>query len=868
MNMRSRILSSLIVATCTLGPAFASGVVIQLTDQKRAMWDGVSLDDAGGTVYASATANFGGTNPGFMPQLDSWTATTGVASVIASIPPGAWTCRDAVSDDGAWLAFLSRGNPTGGNPDGSVELFLMRTDGSTTHQLTITPVCGGSVRSYALSGSANRVVFEADIDPLGTNPSMLPQLFVIAADGTGLRQLTTSTSSSGFSVSLSDDGTKIAFSHRGDLLGGNPDLSWEIFSVLHDGTGLTQLTFTAGTSDTSGATLPRLAGNGSRLAFWSSETIAGLNPTQTARVWTIDWAGTNLRPITSVLYPSAEPSITDDGQYVTYASYDTAAGNSDLNREIWRIKFNGTEKSRLTNTSPPTACSDPEFAGGGSRIAFRADGTVGSLNPDGGPALFAMDSTGSALTLIIDGHEDVDRAPDLTPDGTRVVFDSTRDPFASNPLHRRQLFREQTDGTGLAQVTSLTDGDVWHPRVAADGQRIVFVSDANPTGENPAHRYELFVVGADGTGLTQLTPSSGSGLGAQTTPAISGDGSKIVFQSAGNYAGGNADGSPELFGVNPDGTGLIQLTWDDSSIYKLPRVDDSGTWAVFQSSSETLPPYVYRMKTDGTGLQQITSFSSEYPDISGLGDRIAFVSRADPLGTNADGSAEVFVWDVLTSTLRQSTSFASGDIARVRLSRDGAFVTFLGTSPVFEPNPDGLYAPYRVEVMTGAVERIGALGAALVAGSSRYGDFIAADDHGVRSVYSTDFDPVDANRDGSTELFLVDMIRIGLSEVSKPSPTVVRWDADPHAFRYDVVRGEIANLAIAGSTVDLGPVTCLANDLPALDTSAYPDGTDPAPGHVFFYVERGSEGLLVGPGSYGQGTGARERIAGAGGCGP
>jgi hypothetical protein len=76
----------------------------------------------------------------------------------------------------------------------------------------------------------------------------------------------------------------------------------------------------------------------------------------------------------------------------------------------------------------------------------------------------------------------------------------------------------------------------------------------------------------------------------------------------------------------------------------------------------------------------------------------------------------------------------------------------------------------------------------------------------------------------------------------------------------------VRNLALAGGTVDLGSVTCLANDRPGVDTTPYPDAADPIPGQVFFYVLRGSQGLADGPGSYGQGTGGRERVAGAGDC--
>jgi len=71
---------------------------------------------------------------------------------------------------------------------------------------------------------------------------------------------------------------------------------------------------------------------------------------------------------------------------------------------------------------------------------------------------------------------------------------------------------------------------------------------------------------------------------------------------------------------------------------------------------------------------------------------------------------------------------------------------------------------------------------------------------------------------------------------------------------------------VSGSSVDLGTVACVANDSPVNSTENSDDGATPAPGQVFFYVYRGSQGLSAGPGSYGQGSGGKERLASSGDC--
>ena len=121
------------------------------------------------------------------------------------------------------------------------------------------------------------------------------------------------------------------------------------------------------------------------------------------------------------------------------------------------------------------------------------------------------------------------------------------------------------------------------------------------------------------------------------------------------------------------------------------------------------------------------------------------------------------------------------------------------------------------------------------------------------------------NPDESTEVWLIDLQTPATIRPGKDAPTRVRWDAEPNPRRYDVIRGDVANLAAAGGTVELGPVVCLEDDSPDTDTTGFEDDLQPSPGQVFFFLYRGSQGTLDGPGSWGQGADG-ERVAGMGGC--
>lgn len=816
-----------------------------------------SLDDTGSVVYVVSSTNQFGTNSTYSPQIVRWDQAAGTGSQVTSFPEGVESV--SVNDDGQWLAFTSCSNPTGFNHDGSAELFVMSSDGTGLAQLTDDPGTG-AIYSALMSGSGNRVVFVANVDPLGTNAGHIDQIFVVNRDGSGLRQLTAAATETIYSLSfsVSDDGERIVFTHNGNLTGGNPAGWTQIFVVQADGTGLRQLTFA-----TDGHCFePVISGNGARIAFRSYATLGG--PSATNRMVKIEWDGTGLLN----LPPGYGPSITDDGQTIMYYT-------GGVSSQIWKVGADGSGATQLTSGAVPNNYS-ALVSGDGSRIAFRSFGGQypGGYNPDGGPELIVMDGSGGGLRqLTVLSKDGWGYAPEIIPDGTRVFFLSSSDPIGTNPDHSYEVFRIQADGTGLAQVTSLVDHDVVQFSASPDGSVVVF----NTYSYSAPCDYNIFKVNADGTGMTQLSHPTGCEI--SQWPVLRSDGQFVVFQSD-LRLGTNSDGSPELFRVRINGTSPSPITKDDDDYYKMPRLSETTpAWIAYQSASnkDELNPdgslEIFRIKFDGTGLQRLTAdpvYDSEDPDISGDANRIVYDSAADPLGTNPDHNFEVFLYDVPSGSRRQLTFTASGSSISPRISKDGSWVYFLSDAPFFEESRGS--EPFRLSVATGVVERIGGTrccGAYVDAGSFRQPDTISVERTGTRAVFpgygNWDFE----NPDRAGDLFLVDQAALTSLEIGRGSPTLLIWGPEPKPTRYDLIRGDTTNLRLGdGNTVDLGVVVCLENDSVDTTTRGNEDTAQPTAGHAFFYLYRGSQGTGDGPGSFGEGSGGRERIVGVGDCLP
>jgi Tol biopolymer transport system component len=127
--------------------------------------------------------------------------------------------------------------------------------------------------------------------------------------------------------------------------------------------------------------------------------------------------------------------------------------------------------------------------------------------------------------------------------------------------------------------------------------------------------------------------------------AFPGANGKIAFASSRTTGAGvnNPEGDAEIFTMNPDGTGLEQLTDNDANDYD-PAWSAQGNTIAFVSQRDNQNEEIYMMDADGDAPTRLTSNAANdtKPTFSPDGSRIAFTSTR-----TATGAPAIYVMDAV-----------------------------------------------------------------------------------------------------------------------------------------------------------------------------------------------------------------------------
>jgi hypothetical protein len=220
-------------------------------------------------------------------------------------------------------------------------------------------------------------------------------------------------------------------------------------------------------------------------------------------------------------------------------------------------------------------------AAAGHRVRVRRDFRGSAREP--GAAAARHESLARRLHLPPRHH--------AAPAGTNDHADAAR-PQSLHAGSRRAHGR-------LTRITHLTEGEVFDPEPSYDGRTILF--SMRRDGEDWFHLYEI---GADGTGLVQLTDGPFNDVSGVYLP----DG-RIVFVSdrAGYLEEYHEERTETLWIMQADGTGIEQLTFNPGTVFDPDGAADGrilfSLWDTFMLN---IPPadkhetYLMTVRPDGT----------------------------------------------------------------------------------------------------------------------------------------------------------------------------------------------------------------------------------------------------------------------------
>lgn len=435
--------------------------------------------------------------------------------------------------------------------------------------------------------------------------------------------------------------------------------------------------------------------------------------------------------------------LSGDGRFVVFATEEQidVANDRNAHSDVYRREL-GRETALVSvadvgdTSAADGASSDPSISDDGVWVAFASQANnVVSPDPGSGGQVVARDMTARTTYLVsnasgsfIAGANGGSAAPDVAgrpASGDRaaviVAYTSTATNIdnASDSSPQSSIYRRELDENRSVLVSRETgssgedaDGQSYRPSISADGARVTFTSVAENLGLG-AGGNTTFGVYVRNVPLAVTAPVSADNKTA-VEGGISADGGFVAWVERGAVT---ADTDPDLYGVfgrsylapstldpielvsRPPGTATFLAAWIEArpSEGTASTVSADGRYIAFAASSSRLPgtgeSHIYRRDVLTGAIELISRANgatgtpadgeNDIPSISADGTRIAFISDVQIDPAHPPRTSQAYVRDLAaaTTTLASRAEGAGGaaaddDVSEPAISSDGTHVAF------------------------------------------------------------------------------------------------------------------------------------------------------------------------------------------------
>jgi len=349
-----------------------------------------------------------------------------------------WEIEPSWSPDGTRIAYTAF-------PNGVGDIFVMNADGTGVRDVTNTPQSDDEEPFWAATG----LVFRG-------NGLAVPQLFFVRADGTGLKELTSGEAENSDPY-VSHDGSRLLFvsdrNARTEVAVSSP-----AYRLL-----------TSGPLDSDPAWSP----DGKEIAFARNRSIRSQD------IYVADADGRHDRNLTHGRGINWAPAWSPDGKHIAFVRFES------FGAQIWEMNTDGTNKRALTSVGDWN--DHPSWSPDGRSIVY-------SAQRNGNYDLYVLDlRTGTERRLTRDARAEVQ--PAWSPDGALVAF------VAYVPgTEYTEIYLVSPRGGPVRALTHTTSNSNSAPAWSPDGKWIAFESEVFL-----GHDTDLYVISRSGGAASRYT---------------------------------------------------------------------------------------------------------------------------------------------------------------------------------------------------------------------------------------------------------------------------------------------------------------------------------------------------------------------------